>query len=372
MKIALACDWFVPRLGGIEVHLLDLAVRLRARGHDVHVMTPTPGDACVDGVPVHRVPGRLFPGSGFVWNPGAFAAMRRVLRAERFDVVHAHASIISPAAYGTALAALADGTPTLVSFHSVLRDHAWWLASVVRCLGLPRRGAQFAAVSGIVAREARALLGGAPVEVLSNAIDVGAWRVAPAPVNGDPLIVSVMRLEPKKRPRAFVRMLAELRSMDPTLRFRARIVGEGRERRDLERLIARLGLGDVVTLPGRATRDELRALYREAAFFVLPTQLEAFGLAPLEARAAGLPVIAMRQAGVSELLEDGVDGLLGGSDAEMLRAIHRLLSDDALRARIAAHNRAVAPPGDWPAALDAHESLYDRLLHGGPVSPLQG
>src|SRR5581483_10633307 len=147
LKIALACDWFAPRLGGMEVHLRDLAVRLRARGHDVHVITPTPGDAGEDGLPVHRVSARLFPGFGFAWNPGVLAALRRVLQTERFDVVHAHASIVSPAAYGAAVAALADGTPTLVSFHSVLRNHDWWLGPAVRRLRLPARGARFAAVS---------------------------------------------------------------------------------------------------------------------------------------------------------------------------------------------------------------------------------
>lgn len=362
LKIALACDWFAPRLGGIEIHLRDLAIRLRARGHDVHVITPTRGDALVDGIPVHRVPARLFPGFGFVWNPGAYAALRRVLRAERFDLVHAHASIVSPAAYSAALAALADGTPTLVSFHSVLRNHAWWLGPIVRRLRLPARGARFAAVSGIVAREARALLGGAEVRVLSNAIDVTTWRVEPGPPNPEPLIVSVMRLGQKKRPRALVRMLARLRADDPALRFRALIVGDGSERRAVERLIARLRLDDIVAVHGRADHAELREIFRHADVFVLPTRLEAFGLAPLEARAAGLPVVVMRQAGVAEVLEDGVDGMLAASDDDMVSALHRLLTDSALRARIAAHNRTVPPPADWPAVLDAHEAIYSSLI----------
>ena len=364
LKIALACDWFAPRLGGIEVQLHHLAVRLRARGHDVHVITPTRGEALVDAVPVHRVPARLFPGFGFAWNPGLIPALRRVLRDERFDVVHAHASIVSPAAYGAALASLADGTPTLVSFHSVLRNHAWWIGPIVRRLSLPARGARFAAVSGIVAREARSLLHASEVQVLSNAIDVPAWRVdrVPAPASSEPLLVSVMRLHPKKRPQALVRMIAALRAADPALRFRARIIGEGSERRAVERLIHRLGLEDVVTLHGRATHAELRDLYRQADVFVLPTRLEAFGLAPLEARAAGLPVIVMREAGVAELLEDGVDGLLAASDAEMVTAMRRLLSDVAQRTRIAEHNRTVPPHADWPEVLDAHETLYTSLI----------
>lgn len=362
MKLALACDWFLPRLGGIEIHLRDLAVRLRARGHDVHVITPTPGATVVDGIPVHRVAARLFPGFHFAYDPGAFTALREVLRAERFDVVHAHASIVSPAAYGAALLALADRTPTIVSFHSVLRNHAWWLRPVVRRLQLPAREASFTAVSGIVAREAKALLGGPEVRVLTNAVDADAWRVRrEAADTPEALVVSVMRLEPKKRPWALVQMLARLRETAPDLRFRARIVGEGSERPALERLVRRLGLSDVVELPGRATREELRALYARADLFVLPTRLESFGIAVLEARTAGLPVVVMREAGVAELLQHGTDALLASSDDEMVSAMRQLIADRALRARIAAHNASTLPRATWPDVLAKHELLYERV-----------
>ncbi|HKO15728.1 MAG TPA: glycosyltransferase family 4 protein [Gemmatimonadaceae bacterium] len=365
MKLALACDWFLPRLGGIELHLRDLALRLRERGHDVHVITPTPGDPVAGGIPVHRVPARLFPGFRFAVNPGAFAALRQALRAGQFDLVHAHASIVSPAAYSAALSALADGAPTVVSFHSVLRNHAWWLRPVVRSLALPARGASFTAVSGVVAREAADVLGISDVSILTNAVDTEEWRPARRQRAGDEvLVVSAMRLEPKKRPRALLRMLAALRDAMPGLRFRARILGEGSERPALERLVRGLGLSGIVELPGRANREELRALYAGADLFVLPTRLEAFGIAVLEARAAGLPVVAMREAGVAALLEDGVDGLLASSDEEMIAALRRLITDPSLRARIAEHNAAVAPRGSWGDVLDEHERLYGRLLRG--------
>lgn len=370
MRIALACDWFLPRLGGIEVHLRDLARRLRAAGHDVHVVTPTPGPREVDGIPVHRIAAPLFPGYGFVYTPGAFRAIDAVLRSERFDIVHAHASIVSPTAYGAALAALHRRTPTLVTFHSVLRNHAWWLRLAVRALALPRRGAWFSGVSGVVAREAQGLLGIAGVAVLPNAVDTEAWRVRrDAAASNEILLVSAMRLVPKKRPLALIRMLAELRAAVPDARFRVKIAGAGSERSAVERLVARRGLSDIVELTGRLGRDELRALYARAHAFVLPTTLESFGIAVLEARAAGLPVAIRREAGVAELLEDGVDGVLAPSDAALVAGLARLITDATFRERIAAHNAAVAPPASWPAVLAQHVSLYEELaaIRAAPV-----
>jgi glycosyltransferase involved in cell wall biosynthesis len=59
MKVALVCDWYVPRLGGIETQLADLADALRARGHEAHVITATPGPTLPH---VHRLGVPLVPG----------------------------------------------------------------------------------------------------------------------------------------------------------------------------------------------------------------------------------------------------------------------------------------------------------------------
>ena len=52
MKIALVSDWFVPRVGGIEMQMRDLALALMARGHDVRDICGVPGEPEVDGIPV--------------------------------------------------------------------------------------------------------------------------------------------------------------------------------------------------------------------------------------------------------------------------------------------------------------------------------
>src|SRR5437016_1100971 len=105
MKVALVCDWYHPRIGGIELHLQDLARQLVGAGHDVVVITPTPGSDSVDGVPVRRINAPRAPLFGFMHTPGGIRALGNALSAERVDVAHCHVSIVSPAALGGALEA---------------------------------------------------------------------------------------------------------------------------------------------------------------------------------------------------------------------------------------------------------------------------
>lgn len=362
MRIALVSDWFLPRIGGIELHLRDLALHLMARGHEVHVVTPNPGPDTVDGVPVVRVQAARLPGAQVLCTRGGFTAIGDAVAALRPDVVHAHVSIISPAAYAGAAAAARLGLPTVLTFHSVIAGLAPLFTALDAIVGVSDWPAVFTAVSGPVARPVRRLAGRSGVVVLPNGIDPAEWRVAPLP--RDPRrveIVSVMRLVPKKRPRTLIRLMAALqRQLPPGVTARLRIAGDGPEHPSLERLVRRLGLGDSVELLGWKSRDEIRALLADADVFVMPSRFESFGLAALEARCAGVPVVAMARSGVTEVIGHDGEGLLARSDRELLAHTLRLATDPELRARISAHNRATTPTASWHGTLARLFNLYAR------------
>ena len=114
MKIAHVTDFYSPRLGGIETHVSDLAERQRAQGHQVIIMTSTPGPQDPD---VRRVTnGFRRPGA---LHPLAVSAGVRVLRDLDVDVVHAHLGVGSPLAFFLARAAARQGIPTIVTVHSM-------------------------------------------------------------------------------------------------------------------------------------------------------------------------------------------------------------------------------------------------------------
>jgi glycosyltransferase involved in cell wall biosynthesis len=173
-------------------------------------------------------------------------------------------------------------------------------------------------------------------------------------------VVSAMRLVNRKRPLAVLGVLRGARAiLDPAVPLRATIVGEGPQRRLMERYLHTHRL-DWVELPGRVDKEQLRRLHQGADVYLTAARLEAFGIAPLEARAAGVPVVAPRGTGVDDFVEDGVDGLLADSDATLGAALARLAGDDALRARMRAHLLATPPAQDWSGVLAATLAEYRR------------
>jgi phosphatidylinositol alpha-1,6-mannosyltransferase len=114
------------------------------------------------------------------------------------------------------------------------------------------------------------------------------------------------------------------------------IAGDGN---DADRLRAKAAsvCPDGIAFAGRVSGAGLAALYRDAAFFVMPSTNEGFGLVYLEAMGASKPCVAARGA-AEEVIRDGVDGfILDASDLDGLVAVMtRLFVDRSLRARMAA------------------------------------
>ena len=370
MRIALATDWFPPRRGGIESQLLQLATGLTDRGHDVHVLTSTPGEEPANGFRIHRLPGSL-PFVDAALSPFTIARLSRELQAG-YDVVHSHVSVVSPVAYGAAFSAHAHGIPTVVTFHSILRLKRHLLRAANHVFGFAANGTVWTAVSELVATQLRSAID-AEVGILPNGIDRTFWRSAGAHTGSDPItFVSVMRLHSKKRPRELVRAFLDASRSAPQP-VHLRIIGDGPERAAVERDIARLGVhpNASVDLVGWVAPAQVKAELARADAFVLPSQREAFGIAALEAAAMGLPVIAMADSGSREFIRDEVDGLLCRDDAALAAAMQRFVTDPALRARLSSAERDLGRY-DWPRVLDAHEHAYQRAITGASARASAG
>jgi glycosyltransferase involved in cell wall biosynthesis len=363
LKVALVCDWYHPRVGGIERHLQDLATALTAAGHDVVVITPTPGADRVDGIRVRRISAPRAPRFGFLVTAAGIRAVGDALADERVDVAHCHVSIVSPAAMGGASQSVHRGIATVITFHSIVPQTHLLARATRTTLGTANWPAVFSAVSERVEREVRPI-STREMSILPNGVDVNAWRVERTPRSDSTVrLISVMRLNAKKRPLKLVDMMRALNVRLPRERaVQLCVVGDGPERGRLRRAVKRHGLSDQIRLAGRRTSSEIRELLASSDVFVLPTLRESFGIAALEARCAGLPVAAMQASGVAGLIEHGGEGLLAESDVDLVNHVARLVCDDALRASISDHNRRTSPPFDWLRTVDAHLAIYREAI----------
>ena len=380
MKIALLSDCYLPRLGGIEVQVHDLAARLIGRGHEVVVLTATPGmhgerggfvDE-VDGVAVHRLALRL-PFELPV-NPLAPRLLRQRLAEGEFDVAHIHMGVVSPFAVDCARVTTGMGLPTAMTWHCMLGA----LEPVFRATRYVRRwasrGVAMSAVSAVAAEPLQRIVGvDSVVNVLCNGIDLDRWaspaaeaRAAEAPAReagAGVRVVTAMRLASRKRPMPLLRIMVRVRALVPTeTAISLEILGDGPDRGRLERFIEAHDMRGWVRLSGRVSRDEVRATYAAADIYVAPAPLESFGIAALEARTVGLPVVGRLGSGLDEFVKDGLNGYLAADDDAMAGSIARLIIDEELRGSMAAYSRSTPPEQSWAHILDAAEAEYRRAI----------
>jgi glycosyltransferase involved in cell wall biosynthesis len=365
VRIVHVSDCYAPRTGGIETQVAALAIQQAASGDDVAIITATPaagetrsGRDVVDGIPVHRVAARI--PFDLPLHPRATSAIAARLADLDPDVVHVHAGVVSPFAWPGVWAA--RGRPTLVTVHSI------WGPIARRGFGLSDAvarwsawGATMSAVSGVAARAIEeAVPRAAPVIVVPNGIDPSEWTVAPRAGEPDVLrVVSVLRMAPRKRTMALIEVIEQAAAhLTGEASVRAVLVGDGPERASAERYVERRGLP--VRFAGRLAHAQILDELADSDVFVQASVRESFGLAALEARTAGLPVVARSQAGTSEFVRDGVEGLLADSDAGLARALARLGRDPGLRSRLAEHNRTTAPAQAWPRVLTTVRAAYAR------------
>lgn len=375
VRIAHVTDCFAPRTGGIETQVLGIAERQLAAGHDVTVITATPGSAevrsgadMVGHVPVMRIAARI--PFDLPVHPNTRNHVLRELRRSRADVVHVHAGAASPFAWGGIRAARQARIPTVVTVHSMwdpftragnrlLDRTAWGMGS----------GVVLSAVGSQAAGLVREALG-QPVIVLPNGIDPREWSVTRVPRDDDVLrVVSVLRLAPRKRALPLVSVLH--RAIAATSgRIRATLIGDGPETGRVERYIDRHGLSDAISLTGRLSHPRIRAHFASSDVFVQASVRESFGIAALEARTAGLAVVSRTQAGSSDFVTDGVEGLLADDDAGLVSSLLTLQSEPELLDSIIEHNTSKPPSQAWPNVLDQVERAYD--IARGPRSRTLG
>ncbi len=349
LRIGIVCH---ASYGGSGVIATELGLSLAERGHDVHFIAtarpPRLGEAT--NVTVHEVGVPTHP----VLPSGELGlALASTLTRLELDVVHVHYALpfaISAALAGEVLGQKAPALVVTVHGTDVLTlgaDQAY--APMVR--HALRRAQLVTAPSKFLAAKATALAD-VDVQVLSNFVDT--TRFAPGAPAGRVLVHnsnfrSVKRIED-------VLAIHARSGADELL-----LLGDGPERANVESVIRRDGVRGV-TLLGEC-RD-VAPLLQRGAVFLLPSEVESFGLAALEAMSCGVPVIASNVGGLPEVVTDGVNGFLHpvGDVGAMAASARRLLTDAGLHRNMsrAARDAAVSRFQLSPI-VDQWEAHYRRL-----------
>jgi glycosyltransferase involved in cell wall biosynthesis len=355
MRILHVTDAYLPRLGGIELHVHDLARAQVAAGDQVDIITMTRGK---DAPAAPRSVMVIRPGD----DAGIVAKSRYLLRhrssdfAGGYDVIHAHCSTVSLLSF---FGFSALDVPRLMTMHSLWRRYTPIYRAFDRTLHWSDWPVRWSAVSEVAADGLRkAARRDIDVAVLPNGIDTELWT--PTPRTSEPQhlrILAVMRLATRKRPVTLLRILRHLRAQVPSeVALTATILGEGPSRPRMERYLRLHGMAGWVHLPGHLPRNEVKQAMAASDVFVAPAVLESFGIAALEAHAAALPVVGRTGTGLSDFIRDGEGGVLVNSDREMVTVLKGMAIERT-------HERV--PPSSlaafsWDAVVQRHRHLYEE------------
>jgi len=291
----------------------------------------------------------------------------RLLRRERFDVVHSHK--FGSNVWGTLIGRLA-GVPVIVA-----HEHSWSFDGkpVRRVLDRELIGRGSDVIVAVSAQDRRKIIeieGVRPEKVLLVPNGIPRRSATGADVRAElgippdaPVIGAVGGLRPEKAIDLLIRAAAPL--LQEIAQLRVLIAGEGPEKEPLRELARHAGVADRVMLIG--FRDDVPDVLAALDVAVSSSVFEGSPLAVMEFMEAARPIVATRVGGVPDLIDHGVHGVLVRSgDAEGLTAaLRRMLADREAARRMGqrARERRLRE-FDIDVAVRRFESLYERLRDG--------
>src|SRR4051794_8144592 len=362
MRIALVSPYSWSHPGGVTRHIDALATELVAAGHEPRVIAPYDGEPGSEPASLASLgPSFGLPFNGAVSNlantPTAASALRRELRADRYDVVHLHEPVAPLTGWMTP--GLSDA-PVVGTFHTYSTNvlpHG-----VARLWGSSRNMNRLRvriAVSEAAEWTGKRFFGG-EYRIIPNGVALPPGGAPPARLRGprEPLEIAFVgqAVERKGLP-VLLRAFEALREHYPA---RLSVIGV-----DADALAPLLADPRGVTALGRVGDEEKRAVLARAHVLCAPSLGgESFGMVLTEAFAAGTPVVASDIPGYRDVVDHDGDGLLvpPGDALALAEALEELALDPARLERLGERAGRSAEPYAWPRVAAQVLEAYDDAI----------
>ena len=417
MRIAITSDVYWPMTNGVAVFMHNLAVGLRKAGHEVLVIHPSPdGEARTevdaDGVKsvllkshklaiypdqIAKVPEqkeflgvkvpRLFYKNGLRYSMFPYEELSSALDEFRPEVIHLQTAEFVAAA---TLRYVRKNEIALVSTGHAYPDNITGQLKLLTAVKPLKQSVDAAlriymasylkhseyatmptemAIEDLVPKNRKHFK--VPVEALSNGVDLSAFRPGRAKKavlekyglkSGVSRVLYVGRVDPEKSISNVV--LAFKKASRAVPEAELVVVGDGIDMSNLKALVASEGLNSRVKFLGKVLPPDLVEIYRSGTVFCMASETETQGIVLIEAAAVGLPLIAVDAGAVSELCQDGRNGILcqPGDVSGISKAMVSILTDEELRAKYSAASKEIAAKHDLKRTVKRFEEIYQEAI----------
>ena len=368
-------------VGGVGVHVSELAAALERRKHEVHVFTRRgPNQAhydCVHGVHYHRCPFEL--NSNFVDEVNnmcrsfthEFSGVEN--HVGRFDIVHAHDWLASNAVVWIKEG---RGRKAVLTMHSTeygRNGNRFFPGQASRVQDHERHGTYCAdriiTVSNQLKEEikwlyhvpehkTKMIYNGVNSQTFDYQVDAGEvkHRYAIGPI--DPTVLFVGRMVVQKGPDILVRTMPAVLKHYPNVKFV--FVGDGHMKDDVCALAHQQGVAHALRMLGDRRGRELHDLFKACDVVAVPSRNEPFGIVILEGWSAQKPVVSTKRGGPAEFVWHEVNGLQVEDTVESVSWGLGTLLADHNRCRWMGRNgrAAVDAVFSWDSIAEQTEEVY--------------
>ena len=389
MRIAIFSDTFPPQVNGVASVVRDSVAALTDLGHEVAVFTVTGADRtehtsgggsyAVKKLPALSVPKFIYRGDSYAFalppGPGTLRALKKF----KPDIIHTHTPFF--AGWGAIMGKKMCGIPLVGTHHTfyddylkhIKLDYLWgrkltWKFTI-----------SYYNHADVVISPSRALGGGLrdhglkrELRIMANPVNVEFFVPAANIAKKTQLkkhfgagrrsLVYMGRISYEKDIDQALAAFATASRKLPDLTFM--IVGDGPERKKLEALAKKLGVGGKVIFTGMLHREDLRDALQANDAFVTASRSENMPVSVIEAMACGLPVASVKAKGIPEIVRHGENGLLVMPDRpdKLGTAIVRLFSSPADLRKKSRASRKLAEQYSRKNITKAMVGLYEKII----------
>ena len=373
MNIAIVC---YPTFGGSGVVATELGIALSKMGHNIHFVTynqPVRLDQINTlNLFFHEVNVPDYP--LFKYQPYELALSSRlvdVVKAHSIDVLHVHYAI--PHAYAAYMAKkmLLDediSIPIVTTLHgtdiTLVGSHPFYRPAVTFSIN---HSDCVTAVSESLKQDTLRLFDiKTEIKVIPNFIDTKKFENKEKPCErsllaptDDKIITHISNFRPLKRINDVIDVFEQIST---NVSSKLLMVGEGPEKSKAMAYVKSKGLNEKVVFLGNSNEIDKILCYSD--LFLLPSEMESFGLVALEAMANGVPVISSNAGGLSEVNKHGFSGFLSdvGDVNSMAKNALELLLDEEKLNKFKKQAKKQAQLFNIDKVVTEYEDIYKRAL----------